>query len=151
YRHVKETTKIAQGQVLANQLEPHFLFNSLHALSELIETDARQGAEMAHRLSELFRRISGGARRATTPLSEELAIVREYLEIEKVRLGSRLRYSLDEPAWSGERHLPTLMLQTLVENAIKHGIAPAVDGGELRVTFRERDDGLCECTVTNTG
>jgi signal transduction histidine kinase len=151
YRRIKATTKIAQGQVLANQLKPHFLFNSLHALSELIETDAQQGAEMAHRLSELFRRIADGARHATTPLSEELAVVREYLEIEKVRLGARLRYAIDEPAWSSDRHVPTLMLQTLVENAIKHGISPAVEGGELTVSFREVEGGLYECTVTNTG
>jgi hypothetical protein len=151
YRRIKQATQIAEGQVLANQLKPHFLFNSLHALSELIETDARQGAEMAQRLSELFRRISDGSRHATTPIANELAIVREYLEIEAVRLGSRLRWAVDEPPWSRECHVPTLMIQTLVENAIKHGIAPAIEGGDLRVSFRELDDGMYECAVVNTG
>lgn len=150
YRRLKQSTRLAQGQVLANQLKPHFLFNSLNSLAELIETDARQGAEMAQRLSELFRRISNGARHATTPLSNELSIVREYLAIEKVRLGDRLSFEVDEPIWSKERHVPTLMLQTLVENAIKHGIAPCIEGGTIRVVFRERDD-VYECSVVNTG
>lgn len=151
YRRVKRATQLAQGQVLANQLKPHFLFNSLNSLTELIETDAKQGAEMAHRLSELFRRIAGGAKHATMPLSAEIAIVREYLAIEKVRLGERLSFEVEEPAWSKDRYLPTLMLQTLVENAIKHGIAPSIEGGRLRVWFRERDDGRYECNVFNTG
>jgi hypothetical protein len=151
YRRVKRATKLAQGQVLAAQLKPHFLFNSLNALSELIETDAKEGSEMAHRLSELFRRISNGAKHATMPVAEEIAIVREYLAIEKMRLGDRLTWEIDEPAWSAERHVPTLMLQTLVENAIKHGIAPALEGGSLRVSFQEREGGLFECSVVNTG
>jgi hypothetical protein len=151
YRRLRQATRFAQGQVLANQLKPHFLFNSMNSLAELIETDAKQGAEMAQRLSELFRRISSGAKHATMPLSAELGIVREYLEIEKVRLGDRLSYDVEEPSWSTQRHVPTLMLQTLVENAIKHGIAPSIEGGKLRVSFRERDDGLYECTVFNTG
>jgi LytS/YehU family sensor histidine kinase len=151
YRRIKRATQIAQGQVLANQLKPHFLFNSLNALSELIETDAQQGAEMAHRLAELFRRISSSASHATMPLAAELAIVREYLEIEKVRLADRLTYVIEEPTWSKERHIPTLMLQTLVENAVKHGIAPCVAGGSLRVSFHAREDGAYECVVLNTG
>jgi LytS/YehU family sensor histidine kinase len=151
YKQVKKATEIAQGQVLANQLKPHFLFNALNSLTELIDTDARRGAEMAQRLSELFRRIANSAEHATTPLATELAIVRDYLEIEKVRLGTRLAYEIEEPSWSGERHVPTLMVQTLVENAIKHGIAPSIDGGSLKVSFERRADGLCECSVVNTG
>jgi signal transduction histidine kinase len=151
YRRVKLATRLARGQVLATQLKPHFLFNSLNSLSELIETDAQQGAEMAHRLSELFRRISGGAQHATMPLASELAIVREYLAIEKVRLGDRLTYEVEEPKLPSDVHVPTLMLQTLVENAIKHGIAPSIEGGRVRVSFREREDGLYECDVFNTG
>jgi hypothetical protein len=150
YRRVKKATELARGQVLANQLKPHFLFNALNSLTELIDTDAKQGAEMAQRLSELFRRISSSAEHATMPLATELAIVRDYLEIEKVRLGARLTYEIEEPTWSSERHVPTLMVQTLVENAIKHGIAPSIEGGVLAVTFRHRDD-LFECTVLNTG
>jgi hypothetical protein len=151
YHRVKRATKLAQGQVLATQLKPHFLFNSMNALSELIETDAQQGSEMAHRLSELFRRIANGAKHATTSVADEIAIVREYLVIEKVRLGDRLTWEIEEPPWSVERHVPTLMLQTLVENAIKHGIAPALEGGLVRVSFREREGGLYECIVFNTG
>ena len=151
YHRVKRATKLAQGQVLATQLKPHFLFNSLNVLSELIETDAKEGSEMAHRLSELFRRIANGAKHATMPVSEEIAIVREYLAIEKLRLGDRLAWEIEEPAWSARRHLPTLMLQTLVENAIKHGIAPSIEGGSVRVSFHEREGGIYECTVVNTG
>jgi LytS/YehU family sensor histidine kinase len=148
---VKQATEVAQGQMLASQLKPHFLFNAFNSLSELIDTDAKQGAEMAQRLSELFRRIANSAEHATMPLATELAIVRDYLEIESVRLGTRLTYAIEEPSWSPERHVPTLMIQTLVENAIKHGIAPSIEGGELKVTFEQRDDALFACTVTNTG
>jgi hypothetical protein len=151
YKRVKKATELAQGQMLASQLKPHFLFNAFNSLSELIDTDAKQGAEMAQRLSELFRRIANSADHATMPLATELAIVRDYLEIEAVRLGTRLTFTLEEPSWSPERHVPTLMIQTLVENAIKHGIAPAIEGGTLDVTFHRRDDALLECTVVNTG
>jgi LytS/YehU family sensor histidine kinase len=85
------------------------------------------------------------------PVSSELAIIREYLAIEKVRLGDRLAFEIEEPVWSQERHVPTLMLQTLVENAIKHGIAPSIEGGRIRVWFRDLDDGLYECNVLNSG
>jgi LytS/YehU family sensor histidine kinase len=151
YHRVKKATELAQGQVLASQLRPHFLFNALNSLAELIDTDAKQGAEMAQRLAELFRRIASSADHATMPLATELAIVRDYLEIEKVRLGARLSYEVEEPTWSSEHHVPTLMVQTLVENAIKHGIAPSIEGGTLKVTFGRREDDVCQCTVLNTG
>jgi LytS/YehU family sensor histidine kinase len=136
---------------LKGQLQPHFLFNAMASLKELIETEPAAASELTQRLADLYRLILSAAREPTTPLARELTVVRTYLEIERLRFGDRLRYHLDVPAELEGAHVPSLMVQTLVENAVKHGVTKATGGGEVSVTAARRPDGDLELVVANTG
>lgn len=139
----------AKYQVLENQMKPHFLFNSLNSLSELIEENPGRAAEMAQKLSDLYRQILENSKLKTAPLSSEISIVRKYLELEKVRYGSRLNVEIDNPPNSESIYVPSLILQTLVENSIKHGISHSVEGGSVRVEAKKSGTGY-EIQVSNT-
>lgn len=119
---------IANFSVLQQQMQPHFLFNALSALKELIADDPSRARAFTQQLADLYRSIMKVSGDATAPLVDELAIVTSYCEVERVRFGDRLRYTIDAPADLGRLHVPSLMLQTLVENAIKHGISKARTG-----------------------
>jgi signal transduction histidine kinase len=141
----------ASYRVLKGQMQPHFLFNALNALKELISDDPEQARAFTQRLADLYRMILQLSNEATAPLADELAVVSHYLEIERVRYGDRLRYVIDTPAELASEHVPSLLLQTLAENAVKHGIAKARGGGEVRICARRRDAGMIELEVSNTG
>jgi sensor histidine kinase YesM len=120
---------------LAAQVHPHFLFNTLNSISALIPEDPRAAERLVERLAALLRAsLDGGS--GTVPLGHELSIVHDYLEIEKARLGDRLRYAIDVPAPLLACAVPPLAVHTLVQNSVKHAIAPRPDGGEVRVTAR---------------
>jgi len=120
-------------KALRAQLNPHFLFNSLNSLSALTAVDPARAREMCVLLSEFLRRSLGLGERRLVALREELDLARAYLAIEQIRFGARLRLDLSlDPATEGAL-LPTLLLQPLVENAIKHGIAALAEGGTLRL------------------
>lgn len=141
----------ASLHVLEQQMRPHFLFNALNSLAELIESGQENAAETTYKLSDLYRRILANSGAKTSSLSSELDIVRAYLELEQLRFGNRLRFEIGVPENSGEIFLPSLMLQTLVENAVKHGIAPAVEGGEVRIEICRGDGDGYQLSVANTG
>lgn len=141
----------AKYHTLENQMRPHFLFNALNSLAELIEVGQPNAAETTYKLSELYRKILSNSDRKTATLSSELEIVRAYLEIEQLRFGDRLRYEIKVEAQTDKVYLPSLMLQTLVENALKHGITPAVSGGVLTITITRAENGLWRAEVVNTG
>jgi hypothetical protein len=123
----------AQLRMLRSQVDPHFLFNSLNSISALTSIDPAAAREMTLQLAEFFRRTLGLEAHRRIPLSAELDLVRHYMAIEQVRFGERLawRYEADDDALACL--LPPLVLQPLVENAIKHGIAQRLEGGELRM------------------
>jgi sensor histidine kinase YesM len=136
-RRAAEARLLAQGselKALKAQINPHFLFNSLHSISALTGSDPARAREMCILLSEFLRSTLGLGDRASVPLRDELGQVRRYLTIEKVRFGDRLRFEeeLDEAALDCE--VPPLILQPLVENAVKHGVATMLD--ETRITLR---------------
>ncbi len=141
----------ARLHALEREMRPHFLFNALNGLAELVESGRPEAAGMAHALADLYRRLLQASGTRTMPLSDELAIVSRYLELEAIRFPDRLRSSLAVPRELLATHVPSLILQTLVENAVKHGIAPSVDGGEVRVEAAREPYGLVRLTVTNTG
>lgn len=141
----------ASYHTLATQMRPHFLFNALNSLAELIESKQEHAAETVYRLSDLYRRILANAGKKTAPLSSELEIVKTYLELEQLRFGARLQFAINAPTDSEQIYLPSLMLQTLVENAIKHGIAPAIAGGQVTIEIKRGDNDLYHLSVTNTG
>jgi len=123
----------AELQALRLQINPHFLFNSLHSIAALATMDGARAREMCVRLADFLRSSLGFGGRESIPLSEELALARSYLEVEQVRFGERLRVEAEvEPGCEGCA-VPALLLQPLVENAVKHGIAGLVEGGSIRL------------------
>lgn len=148
---LREQLAQARLQALKMQLHPHFLFNALHAASSLMDEDVKAARRMLARLSELLRAtIDADAEAEEIPLAQELEFLEGYLEIEKVRFRERLRVDFDvDEAALGVR-VPPFLLQPLVENAIRHGVAPRADGG--RVTIRAtRTDGAVRLVVEDDG
>ncbi|HAZ15004.1 MAG: hypothetical protein A2X86_21980 [Bdellovibrionales bacterium GWA2_49_15] len=135
--------------VLKNQLRPHFLFNTLNGLSELIASDPATAGSMAQMLADLYREILENSKHKTIPISAEIALVEKYVQLEKKRYGGRLEFFLTLTA-DGNQYMPALLIQTLVENAIKHGISPSVKGGKIMVSVVPKNQGIQIC-VENTG
>lgn len=142
-----EATKL---KALKLQLNPHFLFNSLNSVRALIVEDPSRAQVMVTRLARLLRTTLQAGNTATCPLREELQTVRVYLELEAVRLEERLQYSIEASADLNDEPVPFLLIQTLVENGIKHGVAQRPAGGTIAVAAQRTEDGLC-LRVDNTG
>ena len=124
----------AELKALRAQLNPHFLFNSLNSISALTTLDAKRAREMCVLLSDFLRKSLKLGERATVMLSEELDLVKNYLAIEQIRFGSRLKIQWEVDASIESVEIPTLLLQPLVENAIKHGIAQVMEGGTIFIS-----------------
>jgi signal transduction histidine kinase len=139
-----------QLQALHSQIQPHFLFNALNVLRALIPEDPARARELVTELSELLRYALQAGRREQVPLSEELTAVESYLRVESARFENRLTWSIEADEAVRATRLPPMLLQTLVENAVKHGIAARERGGEVNVkAWREGD--LVRLRVTNPG
>lgn len=140
----------AQLQRLQAQMEPHMLFNTLANLHALIETEPQRAQDMLAHLIDYLRATLSASRAGTLPLGEEMARVRDYLELMQIRMGQRLRVSLDVPAELQHMDVPPMLVQPLIENAIKHGLDPMPDGGALHVTAR-REGQTLEISVRDNG
>lgn len=140
----------ARLQALQAQLNPHFLFNTLNSISTLMHRDVAVADRMIVRLSELLRLALSSRGAQEVPLREELEFLRRYLEIEQIRFGPRLAVEIEAPPDTLELAVPHLLLQPLVENAIKHGIAPRKPGGRIEVRARRAGDRL-HLSVTDNG
>ena len=121
---------------LMNQVNPHFLFNSLNTIRGMIFENQEKAADLVTQLASLFRYNLSVDTRVTATLAEELQVCQQYLAIEEIRLGDRLTVNLNIAEDCQQCLIPTMGLQTLVENAIKHGIANLRQGGELTITAR---------------
>ncbi len=141
----------ARYHALETQMRPHFLFNALNNLAELIEAKQENAADVALTLSDLYRKILANSKTKTAPLESELEITRAYLELEQLRFGSRLQFTIATPNDTSNIFLPSLSLQTLVENAVKHGIAPSVAGGQIEICVEQRAPQRFQLRVTNSG
>ena len=141
-REAEVLAREAELRALKAQINPHFLFNSLHSISALTTIDAERARDMCIRLSDFLRKSLRLGERTTIPFSEELALARTYLEVEQVRFGQRLRIAQDIDEGCADCEVPPLLVQPLVENAIKHGIATLVDGGEISMRGRRSAEGL---------
>jgi two-component system sensor histidine kinase AlgZ len=138
----------AELHALRMQINPHFLFNSLHSIAALATLDGPRAREMCIKLSDFLRHSLGLGERESVPLREELALARSYLEVEQVRFGRRLQFTEDIQESCRDCDVPVLLLQPLVENAVKHGIAGMVEGGAIRLSV-ERLDERVHVTVEN--
>jgi sensor histidine kinase YesM len=137
-------------KALRAQINPHFLFNALNAIASLIHTDPARADAAVEQLAEVFRYTLRRSEHEWAPLDQELAFARAYLDVEQARFGKRLTYEIHEDAAVARAHVPSMLLQTLVENAVKHGISGLRGPGRIdvhasvtdgRVTLEVRDTG----------
>ncbi len=135
-------TQDAELKALRAQINPHFLFNSLNSLSALTSLDPAKARTMCIRLSDFLRLTLGLGERSSVALREELDLLRTYLDIEQVRFGVRLQVRWEVAEDMLEVPLPPLLLQPLVENAIKHGIARIPEGGQLGISASKNEGEL---------
>lgn len=138
----------AELRALKAQINPHFLFNSLNSIAALAVKDPPQAREMCILLSDFLRRTLGMGEKQSISWDEEIQLVGAYLDIERIRFGTRLHVEMQIDGACGECQVPPLLLQPLVENAVKHGIATMVDGGTIRVNSRV-EEGLLQVFVEN--
>lgn len=125
--------------LLRTQIQPHFLFNTLHGIAELIHEDVDAADRTITRLSELLRATIETGGKQEISLREELALLDRYIEIQRMRLGDRLRFSTDVEPRSLDRSVPMFLLQPLVENALRHAVAGRREGGRVEIRAREND------------
>ena len=135
-------------KALKAQINPHFLFNSLNSISALATVDGKRARDMCIKLSDFLRTTLKLGEMQRITLADELALARAYLEVEQVRFGARLRVEIDADADCERCVVPSLLLQPLVENAVKHGIAGLVDGGTIRLEAH-CSQGLLQVRICN--
>jgi sensor histidine kinase YesM len=135
---------------LQAQIEPHFIFNTLANVQSLIETDPAAAQRMLESFTRLLRVTLQRSRNGDATFGQEIEVVRAYLSIQQQRLGQRLRFTIEAPGALEALPFPALLLQPLVENAVKHGIEPAIEGGEVALSAESRGDRLV-IRVQDTG
>lgn len=141
---------IAKNRLLQSQIHPHVLFNALNGLAELVHKDPKAAESAIRHLSDLLRRILMASEHVLLPLKEERMIIEDYLALESIRLGGRLKVTWDWDNALDPIELPPLLIQPMVENAIKHGIAPSIAGGEVIIRVRSQAGALL-LEVWNSG
>jgi len=147
---LREKERDARALALQAQLHPHALYNVLGGLAELVHEDPDATEQAIVGLVDLLRMLTRNSGSASLPLAQERALLRRYLAIEALRLGDRLKVRWDWPEWADAVRLPPLLLQPLVENAVKHGIEPSPEGGEVRIGVGRQGPDLV-LRVANTG
>jgi two-component system LytT family sensor kinase len=148
---LNEQLSYAQLNALQRQIEPHFIFNALNSISSLVREQKNDAAvSMIVALSDFLRGVAGRSHDPEVPLSQEVEFLEKYLQIQQARFAGRLKLDIQIPDELRKAQIPSLILQPLVENAIKHGIAQRVLGGEVRIVA-SRSNGLLYLSVYNDG
>lgn len=144
--------KVAESnlRVLQAQVEPHFLFNTLSGILSLLETDPEKGKTMLLNFMQYLRASLDKTRDRTSTIEQEIEIIRAYLEIFKVRMGDRLGYRIDVPDRIRHLPFPSMIIQPVVENAIKHGLESKIEGGWIDISFRTKGN-LLRVEIADTG
>ena len=132
------------------QLDPHFLFNALNAIASLIHTHPARADEAVEQLAEVFRYTLRRSDSEWAPLDQELTFARAYLDVEQARFGQRLTCTIDSDHFSPAPLIPSMLLQTLLENAVKHGVSQVREPGRIDVVVRTTG-GKVTVEVRNTG
>ncbi len=140
----------ANLKLLQAQIEPHFLFNTLSNVLSLLDTNPQKGKSMLVDFIQYLRASLSKMRDEQATLGQEMEMIRAYLSIFKVRMGDRLNYKINLPKQLEAISFPPMLIQPLVENAIKHGLEPRVEGGEIRINGIEKD-GVLRLEVVDTG
>jgi LytS/YehU family sensor histidine kinase len=140
----------AKLQLMQAQVEPHFLFNTLANVQHLVETDPPAASRMLESLIQYLRAALPQMRENSTTLRRELEMARAFLEIHRIRMGSRLEFAIEVPSWLQDAPFPPMMLLSLVENALKHGVDPCCES--CTVTIRAAHAGnRLTVSVADTG
>jgi len=153
---IRENEKLQRLQIesklllLQSKINPHFLFNTLNTMLDVLRRDTGQVEKIILNLSDIYRKTLTMPDNALVNLKEELKLVEEYLEIEKVRMGKRLQYSFHSDEKLDDFKLPPMIIQILVENAIKHGLTPKQEGGKIKISI-SREEGTVTLDVTDNG
>ena len=152
-RHLASKHAIeAELKLMQAQVEPHFLFNTLASVQYLTETDPRAAGKLLSHLIDYLRAALPQLRASSTTLGKEVDLAAAYLNILQMRMGSRLSFTIDVPADMAQHPFPPNLLISLVENAVKHGVEPAADGGLIRVVARrDRDEVIVSVSDTGRG
>ncbi len=137
-------------KTLKSQLNPHFIFNALNSIRALIEEDPQNAQTAVTKLSNILRYSLKMERSETVPLDEEMQTVADYLSLEKMRLEERIKFKISVDPKTSKIEIPPMMIQTLVENGIKHGISKRTNGGEIFVSTKVDDSNL-HINIKNTG
>jgi signal transduction histidine kinase len=140
----------AKLQLMQAQVEPHFLFNTLANVQHLVETDPPEAFRVLDSLIKYLRAALPQMRESTTNLGREIDMARAFLEINRVRMGTRLDFAIDVPDGLKQHAFPPMMLISLVENAVKHGVDPCCECGTITIRARE-DEGRLRVSVEDTG
>jgi len=147
---LETTVKELELKTIKSHINPHFIFNSLNSIRALVDENPERARKAITELSNILRSSMQAEKSETVPLEKELDIVKDYLALEHMRFEERLQVVLDIDEDTLQQPVPPMMLQTLVENAIKHGISKQINGGTVRVVADFKDDHL-ELLVQNTG
>ena len=137
---LKHLAAVAELKALRAQINPHFLFNSLNTIADLIVCDPAKAETMTVLLASVFRHVLLHSDGHLTPIADEVSFLRTYLRIEEVRFGDRLLVDVDIESAVEQHRIPSLLLQPIVENAIKHGLAPKIGQGRLRISAQAEGD-----------
>jgi two-component system LytT family sensor kinase len=137
-------------KTLKAQLNPHFMFNAMNSIRALIEEDPQNAKDAITKLSNLMRYTLKIERAETVPLSEELKTIQDYLDLEKIRFEERLDYKIHSTSEADRVEIPPMMVQTLVENGIKHGISKITNGGKVLIDAKTENSKL-SIEIRNTG
>lgn len=140
----------SEMETLRSKVNPHFLFNTLNSISSLVHTNPDLAEDMIQKLANLFRYSLDMSSKDFIPVETEIDIVRNYLEIEKVRLGDRLTYFIECDDHAKLVNVPPFLLQPLVENSIKHGITKHASGGHIKISATMNEH-YCHLTVSDNG
>ena len=156
-KKIHENTELARLQLetkfalLQSKVNPHFLFNTLNTMLDVLRKEPEKVESMILNLSDIYRKTLALPDRSLVMLEEELELVREYLEIEKIRMGERLEYRFHVKEHLRQTRIPPMMVKILVENAIRHGLAPKKEGGAIAVKVDEQEDEKLVVDVEDTG
>jgi len=150
HERIERESLAANLRALQAQIEPHFLFNTLANVSSLIDADRAEAKRMLESFIRFLRASLAATREATTTLGAEAELIASYLDVLQIRMGDRLRYAIDVPAGLRGFTLPPMLLQPVVENAIRHGLEPKVSGGEVSMRVAEEAGGVI-VDVADTG
>jgi len=141
-REANELLMQARLDLLTSQLQPHFLFNALHSIAELMHSDVEAADRALTRVSELLRATLDAGKHQEIRLADELSLAERYLDIEQIRLGERLQTRIDVEPSTRDALVPMFILQPIVENAVRHAIAPRTAPGTIDISARREGDEL---------